>query len=556
MSYDFSSNKEINSMLNQVVRKINSFVHKQNLHIQRLTKIGYALSSESELDRIFELILEEAIAYTNADGATIYMVADDKKSLKFQLVYNRTLNIHLGGGESSVPWPNLPLYTAEGEKNLKNLVTYVFHNKTAQIIEDVYEQDIFDNSGTKKADLKNKYHSKSMIAIPLKNHEDDVLGIVQLINSMGPSGKVQSFTEEHRVMMQSLASQAAISLTNKALVKGLENLLRQFVKAIAYALDKKSKYSGMHISRVATLTEMFAKKINEVKTGALADVFYSESEWEEISMAGWLHDIGKIVTPEYVMDKSTKLETIFDRIVIIEHRFELVKQVIENKMLIQNHEDRPDNQEILRLEKLKTQLDDDFSFISKINVGGEFLPDEAVQRISDIADFSIHSNGKKFILITEEEKNNLSIRKGTLSKEEIKEMQEHVILTKEILSKLTFPKKFQNVPLYASAHHEKLNGKGYPSGLTSEQLPLPARIIATADIFEALTAADRPYKEGKKLSEALKIMTYMVKDNDLDLELFNLLLDSGLFMEYAESYVKSDQIDVTSIAEIKKHLGL
>ena len=540
-------------MLNQVVRKINSFTHKQSLHIERLTKIGYALSSETDLDNIFELILEEAIDYTNADAATIYMVSEDSRFLEFQLVYNRTLNLHLGGSKNKVTWNPLPLYSDEGTPNLKNLVTYVYHTQAPQIIEDAYAQDIFDNSGTKRADQANNYHSKSMIAIPLKNHEDDVLGIIQLINSLTPNGKIQSFSEEHQLMMQSLTSKAAIALTNKRLVKGLENLLRQFVKAIAYALDKKSKYSGMHISRVATLTEMFAEKINNINEGTFADIRFNENQWEEISMAGWLHDIGKIVTPEYVMDKSTKLETIYDRIAIIEQRFELAKQILDYKIL-QSQVQRKDS-DVAGLESLKVELEADFDFLSRVNIGGEFLPEESLERIKRIANFRLEHKGKEYILLTPEEGENLSIRKGTLSQAEIKEMQEHVILTKEILSKLTFPKKFKNVPLYAASHHEKLNGKGYPSGLSAEQLPIPARIIATADIFEALTAADRPYKEGKKLSEALKIMTFMVKDNDLDADLFALLLDSGLFKEYAEQYVNKDQIDKIDIAAIKKQIA-
>ncbi len=547
--YKFSDNREIDSMLNQVVTKINSFAHKQIDHINRLTNIGSALSSETDIPNIMHLILEEAIDYTNADGATIYTLSEDKKSLEFQIVYNRTLNIREGGKWGEVGWKGLPLYDANDQKRLKNLVTYVYHNKTPQVVEDVYEQKLFDNSGTKKVDKSNNYRSKSMIAIPLKNHEDDVLGIIQLINSMSESGKVQSFTKEHVAMLTSLASQAAITLTNRELIGGLESLLHQFVKAIAYALDKKSKHSGYHITRVALLTEMLTKQINDWKSGIFSDINYNDKQVEEISMSGWLHDIGKIITPEFIMDKSTKLETIYDKIHMIEVRFELIQALIDNKIIKLNAAD--DQAKITDLKAKSALLDSYLEFIRKTNIGGEFLRDENIAKLEEIYKFSFYHEGRQYRLLTEDELKKLKVRKGTLTGEERKVMEDHVVTTKELLNRLTFPKKFANIPLYASAHHEKLDGSGYSSQLTAEQLPIPARIIATADIFEALTAADRPYKEGKKLSEALKIMSFMSKDNHIDKDIFNLLLDSGLYLKYAEKFVKPEQIDEIDIEKFK-----
>ncbi len=546
--YSFSNNKDINTMLNQVVKKINSFVNKQTDHINRLTKIGYSLSSETDINNIFELILEEAINYTNADGATIYTLSPNQQFLEFQLVFNNSLGIKIGGRNGKVNWKSIPLYD-DAKPRLKNFVTYVFHTQKSWAIDDVYEQSVFDNSGTIAADKANNYRSKSMIAIPLKNHEGDVLGIIQLINSMLPNGKIQSFTEEHLIMLNSLASQAAISLTNKKLIEGLEKLLQDFVQAIAFTLDKKSKYSGMHITRVALLNKMIANLINETKSGIFADVYYSENQLEEISMSGWLHDIGKIVTPEYVMDKSTKLETIFDRIEVVKLRFEIVRQVLNN-MLKDIQLSTKDDKAVAAINDKLALLEDYVQFISKINIGGEFLPDSSLEKLQDILDFEISYDNRKYFLINEEEFMCLSVRKGTLTKDEIKEMQEHVVVTKEILSKLTFPKKYKNVPLFASSHHEKLSGKGYPAGLRAEQLPTQARILAVADVFEALTAADRPYKEGKKLSEALKIMTFMAKDNEIDKEIFKLILRSGLHQEYADKFINKEQIDKVDVDEI------
>lgn len=546
--YHFNTNKEINNLLNNVVKKINSYANRQIEHINSLTKIGSALSQEGDLQNIFHLIFEEAINYTNADGATIYMVSEDNKYLDFKIVYNRSLNIRFGGKWGQVPWPSIPLYYDNGEKILNNMVSYVYHTKKPQTTEDVYKQDLFDISGTKTMDKNNNYRSKSMVAIPLKNHEEDILGIIQLLNSVGVTGKVQSFTQEHCAMLTSLASQAAIAMTNKKLIEGLESLLHQFVKAIAYALDKKSKYSGMHITRVALLTEMFTKVINDHKKGIFKDINYNDDEVEEISMSGWLHDIGKIITPEYIMDKSTKLESIHDRVELVEARFQLIISFIENRALSLSANETKVKDELYSTIK---KLEDYLTFIKTCNIGGEFLDDDSLNTLKEIHSFRYEHKGKEYYLITDDEFEKLSIKRGTLTSAERKEMEDHAVTTKEILEQLTFPKKFKNIPLYAASHHEKLNGTGYPSHLSAEQLPLPARIIATADIFEALTAADRPYKEGKKLSAALKIMSFMVKDKHIDADLYNLLLDSGLYLEYAKQFVKPEQIDEIDIEKFK-----
>lgn len=551
-SYNFSTNKEIDRMLNHVVKKINTFVQKQHKKIDRLTKIGLALSSEIDLNDTFEVILEGALEFTSADGATLYTVSSDKQELEFQIVYNRSLHVKLGGKTGKkVSWPNIKLYVDDNKMKLDTMVTYVYHTGKAYVTDDVYEQTDFDVSGTLRYDRDNNYRSKSMIAIPLKNNENEVLGVIQLLNASSTNGKIVSFTDEQVVLLKSLASQAAIALTNKSLIAELEKLLRDFVKTIAFTLDQKSKYSGKHISRVATLTEMLTKTINESDSEHFKRVFFDETQFEEISMAGWLHDIGKIITPEYVMDKSTKLEKIIDRIELVELRFELVRSIIERKMIeVDNNRNK---EEIKRdYSGLLLQLEDDLAFIKEINIGSEFVEDSALERLRIIKDFRFTDEDKEYYLITEEEFTQLSVRKGTLSKEDISIMRQHAIKTNEILSKLAFPKKFANIPLYASSHHEKVNGGGYPFGLKGDQLPLPARIIAIADIFEALTASDRPYREGNKLSAALKILAFMVKDGELDINLFNLLIDSELYLEYAKTFLKKEQIDLIDGKALKK----
>ncbi len=511
--------------------------------IKRLTKIGIALSAEKNIENFFKMVLNEAIQYTNADGGTIYTVTDDGKYLKFSIIYNKTMNIDLKNVYEDEKWPKIPLYNQNGEKLMKNFVSYVVHTQEPAIIDDVYNQEIFDNSGTKKYDKANNYHSKSMVAIPLKNHENTVIGVIQLINAMNENGEIVSFSKKQIALLTSLASQAAIAFSNNKLIKSLEKLLEDFIKSIATALDRKSKYTGGHIQRVATLSEMITEKIQDDKT-YFKDTKFAPNQIREISLAAWMHDIGKITTPIYIMDKSTKLETIFDRVELINTRIELIKQLIkvdflENKLTKNDYE------------KLLEKLNYYKEFINKANIGNEFMKDDDVATVDEIFAFSYTQQNKTYKILNQDESENLKIRKGTLSFKEIEKMREHVYVTYEMLSKLTFPKKYKNVPKYASEHHEKLNGKGYPFKLKENQIPLQSRILAIADLFEALTAADRPYKKGKTLTETLRIMAFMAKDNDIDKNLLNLLIDSGIILEYAQKYLKPEQIDDVDFDKIK-----
>jgi len=520
-------------------------VNKDNLfdHIEKLTKIGIALSAETDINNFFNLVLEEAMNYTNADGGTIYTISEDGKFLDFKIICTLSKNLKLGIADMK-KWPSIPLFDENGKKIMKHFASYVANTGKSDSIDDVYNQNIYDNSGTKIFDKANDYHSKSFVAIPLKNHENDVLGVIQLINATDKNGKIISFTEQHITMLTSLASQAAIALTNKKLIEGLEKLLNQFIRSIAKAIDHKSPYTGGHISRVASLTEQLAKEINEDKK-TFKDINFSEDEFQEISIASWMHDIGKITTPIYIMDKATKLETMLDRISLVETRFEMIKLAVKHDILTS------DKKQKAELEKLIIQLDEDWEFLQKANLGGEFMKDGDVKRIDRIFEFCYEFDGKKHTLLTEDEKTNLTIRRGTLLSEEINKMREHAVVTHEMLNQLTFPKKYKNVPLYASAHHEKLNGKGYPFHLTAEKLPLQSRIIAVADLFEALTAADRPYKKGKSLSETFKILGFMAKDNEIDKKILNILIDSGVYRDYAKKFLKPEQIDNIDLEKIK-----
>ena len=543
-------------MLNQVIGCITELAESQVTHIRNLTKIGESLSSETDLNKIFDMIMDEAIHFTNADAATIYVVSEDGRKLAFEIVYTGTLGLRMGGSHGIVNWPAIELYDPEGKPYLNRIVTSVFHTKKSLSFDDVYETKDYDISGTIKTDKANNYRCKSMLSIPLKNHEDEVLGVLQVINAMDKDGNIISFSEEHSTMLNSLASQAAISLSNRHLIAGLEDLLMQFVRSIGSAIGKKSKYTYDHIDRVANMTDMIASRINECKEGKYADFEFTVAELKELSMAGWLHDVGKITTPEAIMDKSVKLEKIVDRIVVIEQRFEILSILLK---LLQNSLSPADFDNLLKTridpqlnaESYPAFLDAELKFLKNINVGGEFLPDADFERIERLAKIQIEHEGKTYLLIDENEKRNLQIKKGTFLPEEMDIMSAHVSVTWDMLSQLTFPKKYRNVAFYAAAHHEKLNGKGYPRGLSAEQLPLQARIIAIADIFEALSSADRPYKKPKNLSECLKIMSFMVKDSHLDADLLDFLLDSGLYLEFAQRFMHKDFIDQINIPALK-----
>ncbi len=558
MNYKFSENQEVNRMLNQVVSSITDLAESQVMHIQRLTKIGESLSSVTDLHQIFDMILEEAVAFTNADGATIYQVSEDKKYLDFETLFNGTMGLRLGGARGEVGWPSIPLYDEDQKPRLANIVTNVYHLKRSLVFDDVYETTEYDVSGTRKADKDHNYRSKSMLTIPLKNHEDDVLGVIQIINAMDARQQVTSFNEEHITMLKSLASQAAIALSNRKLILDLENLLMQFMRSIATGIEKKSKYSSDHIMRVAQLTDMIADKLNSVQTGHFAELNFSENELKELSMAGWMHDVGKIITPEVNMDKSTQLETIMDRINLVKERFDRMELGLE-LMSLQSEPAEFRNfikttfplPEGAGLDEAKAWLTSAFEFVEALNKGNEFVPDSDIARIDEISGVCFQYQDKQYFLLTANELDNMHIRRGTLTSDEIKLMSAHVSVTWDMLSQLSFPKKYQNVAFYAATHHEKLNGRGYPRGLTGDELPLQSRIIAVADIFEALTSADRPYKKAKTLSESLKIMAFCVKGNELDADLVDFFLDSGLYLDFAQKYMNPLQIDQVDIPALK-----
>ncbi|MCB5251546.1 MAG: HD domain-containing phosphohydrolase [Candidatus Cloacimonadaceae bacterium] len=554
MKYTFNANPRVNKTLSMVVETISSMADEQLKHIQQLTKIGQSLSSETDLSKIFDMILDEGVAFTKADGATIYRVNEDATALEFEIVYNGTMKMRQGGSHGAVNWKPVPLYDEKGNPELSYIVTAVYHKKQGLCFDDVYQTKDYDISGTINFDKNSNYRCEAMLTIPLKDHEDTVLGVIQFINPLTPEGEVNVFSDEHRAMLSSLASQAAIALSNRKLIESLENLLMEFMRSIAGAIERKSKYSSNHITRVALLTDMIAEKINETEEGHYSDVHFSENELKEISMSGWMHDVGKIITPEFVMDKSTKLERIMDGVHLVQERIAHIKTLLRYLKLSLSEQDYQDFvKEHINKDAADAvaYLDEASHFVQGLNIGGEFVPDETLAKMQILAEIDFEYEGHRYQVLDDLDKKNLSIRRGTLNTDELKVMRDHVSITWEMLSELSFPKKYKNVAFYAASHHEALNGSGYPRGLSDGQLPLPSRIIAIADIFEALTSADRPYKTPKTLSESLKIIAIMVKQGHLDPDLVDFFLDSGLYLEFAKQHMSKDQIDDVDISLYK-----
>jgi HD-GYP domain-containing protein (c-di-GMP phosphodiesterase class II) len=553
----YSHNPQLNKMLESVIKEVRQFAEAQIRHLQQLTQIGIALSAEKDITRLLEMIIDEAMRFTHADAGTLYTVDEEAKCLHFEIIKNLSLKTQLGGktgGEINMP----PVPLQKGRKpNLANVSSCCVLKREIVNIPDVYSAEGFDFSGPRKYDTRTGYRSQSMLVIPLENHENEIIGVLQLLNATDPeSGKIIPFDKKQEGTIKALASQAAIALENARLITELRKLLHAFIESIATAIDEKSPYTGGHISRVTEITMMIAHKINETNEGPFAAVSFNEDELEELRVAAWLHDVGKITTPEYVADKSRKLETIFDRIELVKTRFELIREIKEKEALkrkltlLQEGKTAPGG-----LEEIDAQfsweisrLDEDFAFIAKCNLATEMMNDQDLERLKRIGAQEYELNGQRYAYLTEDECYNLCIRRGTLTPEERKVIENHALVSVKILRQLPFPKKLARVPDYAGGHHERLDGTGYPFGLTSAELPLQARIMALADVFEALTARDRPYKKPMKLSQAVKILGNMCRENHIDPNLYHLFINSGLYLEYAQRELNKDQIDVSESA--------
>ncbi|MGE4552355.1 MAG: GAF and HD-GYP domain-containing protein, partial [Desulfovibrionaceae bacterium] len=520
--------------------------------IEHLVQIGLALSAEKRVERLFEMVVEEARRISLADAGTIYRVTEDGRHLDFVVMHNDTMNTYLGGTTGNpITLPPVHLFKDDGSENHANVSSHVAITGEMVNIPDVYVAEGFDFTGTRKYDAGTGYRSQSMLVLPMRNHEDEIIGVVQLLNSKDPdTGLVRAFPDEVVGLVGSLASQAAVALTNNQLIRDLQNLLYAFIQSIASAIDAKSPYTKGHIDRVVKLTMLIAEAVNVQTDGPYAQEHFTPDQMEELKLAAWMHDVGKITTPEHVVDKSTKLQTIFDRVELVRTRFELIGRGVQAELLERLLElaSQGASKDQMRLvtaqyEQRRQELADEQAFVIGCNNPGEFMAPDKIERLKGIAAKTYVVDGEERPYLTEDEVMNLSIKKGSLTDAERKIIENHAEITREMLVQLPFPKRLAHVPDYASHHHEKMDGTGYPDGLTGDQLSLQSRILAVADVFEALTARDRPYKQPMKLSQAIKILGFMKKDNHIDADVFDLFVNHGLYKQYAEAELNPDQID-------------
>jgi HD-GYP domain-containing protein (c-di-GMP phosphodiesterase class II) len=511
------------------------------------------LAATTNTEEIIERILDEAISITHSEGGTLYLIEKQQgndAALTFEIIKNDNLNIYMGGKEGTeIPFSAIPLLNSDGVSNEHNVAAFSANSVEVVNIPDVYQSKEFDFSGAREFDIQANYRTKSVLTLPLLNHQNEVIGVLQLINARHPdTDHIIPYSERFIPLLKGLALYAAIALNNQILVQDLKNLLDAFVRSIAKAIDAKSPHTSGHCQRVPLLMELMAEAACQ-DNGKYKDFQLNEEEWYELRVSAWMHDCGKLATPDSILEKSTKLHKMRDGIELVASRFSVLKhhKKIQYLELCINNSG---NQETNKLNYLATisKLDEQFEFVEVSNKGGEFMSDESKARIVEIAEIKYPDfDGKMQNILNKDEIYNLCIERGTLTAEERQIINNHMVVTIDMLEELPFPKQLQRVPEYAGGHHEKMNGSGFPRGLTKDQMSIPARMMAIADIFEALTAKDRPYKDPMKISLSLNIMGRMVKDEHIDPDLFELFLRSRVWEKYAKSVLNPEQVDVTEI---------
>ncbi len=583
------------SGLEEIVRSRGLEIEYAQGKLEKLVRVGIEMGRERDRMALLRKILSGGCEIAHCQVGTLFLKTDHD-TLRFSLRTNE---------DDSLPNFEVPLHDPESGAPMVGYVsTYAALTNETVVIDDVYHETRFDLSGTIRFSEASGFRSVSMLTVPLAPRAGEVIGVLQFLNALDPvSGEVTVFKPDVVSFVEGLAAQAAVALDNFQLVEAQAQLMDSLIRLIAGAIDTKSPYTGGHCDRVPELAMMLARAACEVSEGPLAEFsFRSEEEWREFQIGAWLHDCGKVTTPEYVVDKATKLETVNNRIHEIRTRFEVLLRDAEIDCLKAIHQRGvPAAEAEARFAARRQQLEADFDFIAESNIGNEFISPEAVERIKQIGaqTWVRHFDDRKGLsqaelrrfdddapvtlpsletllankphhrmqrvqtqaldprygfklsvpefLYDHGEIHNLSISRGTLTPEERFKINEHIIQTIVMLEGLPLPDNLRRVPEYAGTHHETLVGTGYPRRLDAEQLSIPARIMAIADIFEALTAADRPYKKAKPLSEGVRILYNFVKEQHIDADLFKLFLTSGIYRQYAERFLPSEQIDDVDI---------
>ncbi|MEM7249331.1 MAG: HD domain-containing phosphohydrolase [Acidobacteriota bacterium] len=501
---------------------------------RRLVDIGIALGAERNHARLQERILIEAKDLARADGGTLYLRNRDDE-LEFAILRTDSLDLARGGTTGhEVELPPLPMRDEQGRRQTSHVAVHVAWTGETSVIDDAYETEGFDFSGARAFDERKGYRSQSFLTVPLKTRAGRVVGVLQLINARDEE-RVGPFDRERVPLVEALAAQAAVCLENHLLLKAQKDLFQSFIELIAEAIDRKSPYTAGHCQRVPVIAQMLADAAMAREKGPLADFTLSADEQEEFRLAAWLHDCGKITTPEHVVDKATRLETVHDRVSEVAARF----AVLRLAGALPEGTEPP---------ALADELAEGLAVIERINGGGESLADEDRQRIEALGRLTWpDARGEHQPLLTADELDNLLIGRGTLTASERNIINDHVAVTRELLERLPFPPELARVPEIAGDHHEHVDGSGYPRGREGNELTVQARILAIADVFEALTASDRPYKPPQPLSRALGIMASMRDRGHLDPALFDLFVTAGLPEDYGRRFLRPEQLDAVDV---------
>ncbi len=553
--------------------------------LDRLFNIGIALSAEQDINVLLENILTTAKEFCNAEGGTLYLMDSEQNQLIFSILHNDKLGIKMGGTseKKEIPFPPLYLYDpVTNAPNYSNISTYAALKEEIVNVPDAYDSTQFDFSGTHKFDKKSGYRSKSFLTLPLKTRTGQVVAVLQLINARAPSGETIGFSRSMQRLVEALASHAAVAIDNQLLLISQKKVLEAFLEVIARAIDDKSPHTGAHCQRVPVIARMTALAAVMAQDGPFKDFEMSDDQWYAFHLASWLHDCGKVTTPEYISDKATKLETVCNRIHEIRARFEILRRDAYIEYLEKRSQGKEPEEKLLDAFNARVkQLEDDFAFLAWSNSAQRPLNKSEIERIHKIARQTYHRHFDKTLGLSKLELMrfkgkqppktnpsehlledradhlfdgynrgeiyNLCIPQGVLSPEETKKVNNHINMTIEMLNAIPFPPHIKEVVEYAGGHHEHMDGSGFPNHLKRFEMSVPARILGLADVFEILSSTDRADEKVKKLSEIITIMADMAKNGKIDPDLFNLFLTAGVYREYAEQYMLEEQIDEIDI---------
>jgi response regulator RpfG family c-di-GMP phosphodiesterase/HAMP domain-containing protein len=579
-SFDFRGGPKVKTRVSEVAILADALDRMKGT-IRQFLDIGKALSTEPDLRKLLSRVLDETIGLVGGDGGAIYLLSPENDALTLEVASWE--NRHMGGGGGALT----PLKDVAIERESENRLGRQDRRRQRPV------------SGPELRALglssfvEGEDSALSIVIVPLMNRRQKPLGLLLLMKKQAAGAAGWSVDSRLKEFVRAISGNAGISIENKLLLQAEKDLMNSLIRLIAGAIDAKSPYTGGHCQRVPVVTRMLAEAACAETTGPFKDFNLSTEEWEAVEIASWLHDCGKVTTPEFVVDKATKLETIYDRIHEVRMRFELLKCAAQANYWrgIAEGGDEAALRGVMEAEH--RALDEDFAFVAVCNEGGEFMDPARLERLMNIAkrtwtrtiddclgvsyeerarkdrsarrelpveepllcdrEDHITVRSDKEILSAENpwgirvetppykfnrgELYNLAIGRGTLTNEERYIINDHMTQTIAMLGSLPLPRHLKNVPELAGGHHEKMDGTGYPKRLKRAQMSPVARMMAIADVFEALTAADRPYKRGKKLSEVFKIMTFMKRDNHLDPDLLDLFARSEIWRTYAEKYL-------------------